>query len=184
MLKKLLDLDLQRFAEGGSGGEGAKSYSEEEYNKIVEETKKLKARVEELNANEKKLKDEAKAKLTEEEKKNQELAEREKEFNELKEKVLNADIKEQLLNEGTFTREEADKIISSKGDLPNLAKTLNELFKSKLETAKKEWQKEFIDSTDGVGGTTKDSGTESYASKKAKEMSGKKETDKVSWGDF
>ena len=176
----LLPLDLQYFAEGG---EGAKTYSEAEYNAILEEQKKLKARIDEMSANEKKHKEEMKNKMSEDEKKQKEQEEREQEFQALKEKVLNADIREQLLEKGTFTKEETDKIIKAKSDPIELAKTINNLFAEKLENAKKTWEKELVDNTKGVKGGSGDPSNESLASKKAKKISEKQEQ-AVKWGNF
>lgn len=174
----LLPLDLQYFADGGE-----KTYSEAEYNAILEEQKKLKARIDEMSANEKKHKEEMKNRMSEDEKKQKEQEEREQEFLALKERVLNADIREQLLENGTFTKEETDKIINAKANPVELAKTLNKLFAEKLDNAKKTWQQELVDKTQGVKGGAGDPNEESVASKKAKGF-GKKETSEVKWGNF
>lgn len=178
----LLPLDLQFFADGGNGNE-PKTYTEAEYNAMVEEQKKLKARIDELSANEKKHKEEMKNKMSEDEKKQKEQEEREQEFQALKEKVLNADIREQLLENGTFTKEETDKIINAKSDPVELAKTLNKLFAEKLDSAKKTWQQELVDKTKGINGGNGDPNEESVASKKAKNFK-KSNEEPIKWGNF
>lgn len=187
LLSFLLPLDLQTFAEGGEGGNGEapKTYTEAEYNSLVEEQKKLKARIDELSANEKKHKEELKAKMSEDEKRQKEQEDREREYQTLKEKVLNSEIREQLLEKGTFTKDETDKIISSKNSPVDLARTINEIFSSKLENAKKIWEKELINKTKGINGGGNGIGNEdSVASRKAKNYKAKDENEVIKWGNF
>lgn len=178
---ELLPLKIQLFAEGGNGsGNGnEKTFTE---NEVVEREKKLKARIDELSKIEKEYKQYKDSQLTEEEKRAKELQDRDNLIEQYRNQIENSELKEELLKDGTFTIEEANKIIQAKGNKGELAKILNSIVATKLVEAKKQWEQSLSDNSRGVGGGT-GNGKDSVAVQKAKSFN-KKTEDKVQWGNF
>lgn len=145
--KCLLPLNIQLFAEGdgNDGGTTQKTYSEEEYNK-------LKASFDKTSSELAEAKKQAKAKMSEDEKKAQEQEEVNKKLAEYESKFEDYALKEELLKGNVFTSEEIENIIKQKADKPTLLKTIMTLFNSKIENIKKEAVAEFMKSSD-VGGS-------------------------------
>ena len=162
--------NIQFFAEGDDGGTTPKTYSQEEVDKLNAEMAKYKARVDELSKNEKKYKDEIKAKLSEEEKKAQEQEEINKKLADYESKFEDFALKEELVKLNTFTSEEIESIVKEKGDKVALLKTIGTLVTAKLEKAKKDAIAEYMRSSDvsgsGGSGTKKgDKDVEAYIQK-------------------
>lgn len=162
--------NIQFFAEGDDGGTPPKTYSQEEVDKLNAEMAKYKARVDELSKNEKKYKDEIKAKLSEEEKKAQEQEEINKKLADYESKFEDFALKEELVKLNTFTSEEIESIVKEKGDKVALLKTIGTLVTTKLEKAKKDAIAEYMRSSDvsgsgGSGAKNGDKDVEAYIQK-------------------
>lgn len=85
----------------------AKTYTEDEYNK-------LKSALDKTNAENKKYKDEAKKKLSEDEQKQLELEEREKRYVEMETRLRKSELKASL--SGEFSTENVDKLVNALTD--------------------------------------------------------------------
>ena len=150
--QKFIPFNLQLFAEGedGNGGNGGgtpqpKTYSEEEYNK-------LKASFDKTSSELAEAKKQAKAKMSEDEKKAQEQDEINKRLAEYESKFEDYALKEELLKGNIFTNEEIEDVIKQKNDKPALLKKIVELFNSKVENIKKEAVADFMKSSNVGGG--------------------------------
>lgn len=143
--KQLITLNIQLFAEGENGQGGndnpPKTYSEEEYNK-------LKASFDKASSELAEAKKQAKAKMSEDEKKAQEQDEINKRLAEYESKFEDYALKEELMKGNVFTNEEIESIIKEKGDKPTLLKTIVTLFNGKIEQIKKDAIAEFMKSSD------------------------------------
>lgn len=160
--------NIQFFAEN-EGGEDPKTYSQEEVDKLNAEMAKYKARVDELSKNEKKYKDEIKAKMSEDEKKAQEQEEINKKLADYESRLEDFALKEELVKTNVFTSEEIESIVKEKGDNVALLKTIGGLVNAKIEKAKKDAVAEYMRSSDvsGSGGGAKngDKDVEAYIEK-------------------
>lgn len=146
--------NIQLFAEnepnndnGGNGGNDnpPKTYSQEEYNK-------LKASFDKASSEVADLKKQAKAKMSEEEKKAQEQDEINKKLADYESKFEDYALKEELMKGNVFTSEEIESIIKEKNDKPTLLKTMVSLFNKKVEDIKKQAVADFMKSSDVGGG--------------------------------
>ena len=153
--QKFIPLNIQLFAEndpnndnGGNGGGNPqpKTYSEEEYNK-------LKASFDKTSSELAEAKKQAKAKMSEDEKKAQEQDEINKRLADYESKFEDYALKEELMKGNVFTNEEIESIIKQKNDKPSLLKTVVELFNKKVEDIKKQAVADFMKSSDVGGGS-------------------------------
>lgn len=192
MKQKPLNLDLQFFADDGTEVSTTttetKSYSQEELDNVVNAQKskydKLKETYDKLSSEHASLKKKVNETLSEEQKKKEADELKDKEFQELQDKVLNYELKEKLLVDNVFTSDEASKIIANKNDFIALSDTIKEIFKSKLETAKKEWEVELMKKDTTPKGTSNTSGDDnlSLGAKMAKSLSKGVKEESVEWG--
>lgn len=176
--QNLIPLDLQLFGEepnGNDGGQGAepKMYSEAEYLKLKESFDKSASELA-------KLKKENQSRLSDEEKRKQQDEETKQQLESYKSQLEDINIEKELLK-GGMADDEIKKIIENKNDPIKLSTTIVEIFKAKVETIRKEVEKELLQKTKGVQGSGSDDGQESYASKRAKQQN---KVEPVKWGSF
>lgn len=157
MKKKFIPLNIQLFAEqepnnnvdnGGNGGNDnpPKTYSQEEYNR-------LKASFDKASSELAEAKKQAKAKMSEDEKKAQEQDEINKKLADYESKFEDYALKDELMKGNVFTSEEIESIIKEKNDKPTLLKTMVSLFNKKVEDIKKQAVADFMKSSDVGGGS-------------------------------
>lgn len=180
--QKLIPLNIQLFAENetnndnnGNGGSTndnqPKTYSEQEY-------LKLKASFDKTASELAEAKKQAKAKMSEDEKKAQEQDEINKKLADYESKFEDYALKDELMKGNVFTSEEIENIIKEKNDKPTLLKTMVSLFNKKVEDIKKEAIAEFMKSSDVSGGfggnnNTTDKDVQSYINSKKNDRTSK-----------
>lgn len=145
----LLPLNIQLFAdEGNDGGAGqgeTKTYSEGDYKKIQDEYAKMKAAFDKASSELAEEKKKTKAKMSEDEKKKADDDERQRQFEEMANKVKKFELKASLSK--TFEENEIDGIVEAivEGDTNKLAELISksqETYKKKVsDEAKKEFSK-------------------------------------------
>ena len=176
-----LPLNIQLFTEpneGGNGGEGGgtdpkpKTYTEEEYKKLKDSFDKSASELAELKKRERE-------RLTDEEKKLKEQEEKDAEYQSMKSRIEDYELKNQLIKDNTFTSEEADSIIKEKADSSKMLEVIVSLIKNKVEEAVKIAKADFMKSSDVDGSN---GGSDSFAAKKAK--GSKAENKPIKWGSF
>lgn len=171
-------LNLQFFAEDNPDGNPTpKVYTEEEYNK-------LKASFDKTSSDLAKMKKDLQSKLSEEEKKAKEIADREQHFKDMEERLANSEIKEALLENGVFNKDEVSKIIENKNDMKKLAVELSNIFKAKLENEKKKWLQELNDNSKTPGSKKNNSNESNYVIERARNFNNKNNDVEVQWGAF
>ena len=148
--KMKFPLNIQLFAEGdgeqGGNDNPPKTYSEQEY-------LKLKASFDKVSSEVADLKKQAKARLSEDEKKEQEQEEVNQKLAEYESKFEDYALKDELMKGNVFTSEEIESIIKEKHNKPTLLKTMVELFNKKVENIKKQAVADFMKSSDVGGGS-------------------------------
>ena len=172
-----LRLNIQQFAEdNGEGGAGApKTYSEEEYNKIQAELSKYKASFDKASSDLAEEKRKAKAKMTEDEKKAQEDAEKEAKFNEMAKELQKFKLKSSLGK--VFEGENLDNVVEAivSNDLNKVTEIIvktQEEFKTKTT---EELKQQFSKSSKIPGGVSSDDDSDDDVIKNlAKKQSSKK----------
>lgn len=134
-------LNIQLFAEdGNNGGQGATdttTYSKEEYDK-------LKASFDKTSSELANLKKEARAKLSEEEKRQKEQEEKDTRLKELEIKVLTSDMTNELMSSG-LEKSSISNIVEAykKGDMVNMAKVIATEISKQIEVVKKQAEENF-----------------------------------------
>ena len=171
-----LPLNIQLFAEPNEGGEGGgeptpKTYTEEEYKKLKDSFDKSASELAEFKKRERE-------RLTDEEKRVKEQEEKDAEYESMKSKIEDYELKNQLIKDNTFTSEEADSIIKEKADSSKMLGVIVSLINKKVEEAVKTAKADFMKSSDVDGSN----GEESYAVRKAKDS--KTESKPIQWGSF
>lgn len=172
-----LRLNIQQFAEdGGEGGADApKTYSEEEYNKIQAELSKYKASFDKASSELAEEKRKSKAKMTEDEKKAQEDAEKEAKFNEMAKELQKFKLKSSLGK--VFEGENLDNVVEAivDNDLNKVTEIIvktQEEFKTKTT---EELKQQFSKSSKIPGGVSSDDDNDDDVIKNlAKKQSSKK----------
>lgn len=178
--KRFIPLNIQLFAEndpnndnGGNGGgtddTPPKTYSEQEY-------LKLKASFDKASSELAEAKKQAKAKMSEDEKKAQEQDEINKKLADYESKFEDYALKEELMKGNVFTSEEIESIIKEKNDKPTLLKTMVSFFNKKVEDIKKQAVADFMKSSDvggGSGGNATDGDVQTYIDSKKNDRTSK-----------
>ena len=178
--KRFIPLNIQLFAEndpnndnGGNGGgtddTPPKTYSEQEY-------LKLKASFDKASSELAEAKKQAKAKMSEDEKKAQEQDEINKKLADYESKFEDYALKEELMKGNVFTSEEIESIIKEKNDKPTLLKTMVSFFNKKVEDIKKQAVADFMKSSDvggGAGGNATDGDVQTYIDSKKQDRTSK-----------
>lgn len=172
-----LRLNIQQFAEdGGEGGASApKTYSEEEYNKIQAELSKYKASFDKASSELAEEKRKSKAKMTEDEKKAQEDAEKEAKFNEMAKELQKFKLKSSLGK--VFEGENLDNVVEAivSNDLNKVTEIIvktQEEFKTKTTEELKQQFSKSSKIPGGVGGD--DDSDDDLIKNLAKKQSSKK----------
>lgn len=152
----LLPLNIQLFAESGEGGGDPnpnpnpnpqpKTYTEEEYNKLKASFDKTASEIAEL-------KKQLKAKQTDDEKKAEEEAEKEKQYNELVKQNKEMKIANKLATAG-YSEKDIQALSKPilEGDVDALCTVLSDLIKTKTEEITKAAQDQFNKSSKIPGG--------------------------------
>lgn len=156
MENKKINFNLQFFAEGEPNSDSNESNVDNQPTPAQDEVAKLKARLDELTKSEKKLKNQLKEKMTEDEKKASLEQETQQRFSDYESRLEDYELKESLLKDGVFTSEEANKIIENKKDTKSLIASISNLYKAKIEQAKKDAIAEYMRSSNIKGGTSTD----------------------------
>lgn len=184
---KLESLNIQLFAEGGEGETGTevpKTYTQEEMNKIIAERDKFKNTIDNLSKENAEYKRNAKNKLSEEEKKAQEDAEKEEMYAQILKD--NRQLKmTSILSQGGYSIEETNNLVELiiEADDTKIVDYLCKLKKDLTENITKSLQVEFSKNNHVPNGGNGLSEIESEASKRAKNYNTPKQTLKV-WGQF
>ena len=151
--KKLFPLDLQLFANDGLNDGGTnggtneippKTYSEDEYNKLLTEIEKQKREKDKYSKELADLKKKEKDKLTEEEKLIEEQKARDEELEKTRKELLTIKMSKELMNIG-FDEKTINTILESfsKGDGVEFAKTLSTHINILIENVRKEEKTKF-----------------------------------------
>lgn len=134
-------LNIQLFADDGeNGGQGATdttTYSKEEY-------ERLKASFDKTSSELANLKKEARAKLSEEEKRQKEQEEKDTRLKELEIKVLTSDMTNELMSSG-LEKSSISNIVEAykKGDMVEMAKVISTEISKQIEIVKKQAEENF-----------------------------------------
>ncbi len=151
MKKKFIPLNIQLFADGDGSDNGGnenttppKTYTQEEYDRIIAERDKYKKANDNLSSENAQYKKDAKNKLTEEEKKAQADKEKDDLLAETRKELLGMKMTKEFLVAG-FSDEQNSSIIEAynKGDGVEFAKLISKEIKVLIENAKKEAKEEF-----------------------------------------
>lgn len=167
MEKRLRLGGIQFFAEGeDSNGDDNKTIIDQ----LNAELSRYKSRIDEMSKNEKQYKEQLKAKMTEEEKRNQSQKEVEERIAEYERKIQNYELKETLVKSNCFTSEEIDSVIENVGDTNALLQKIGEFVQTKITNAKKEAIAEYMRESDvngqsGDGKTKVDADVLSYVNR-------------------
>lgn len=150
--KNLFPLNLQLFADGGEGGNGGgeppRTYSQEEYDKLMAEVNKYKTANDKLSSENAEHKRKAKEKLSEDEKKAQEQKEKEEQLLLAQQELLTIKMSKEFMTVG-FDEKTINEIVESfnKGDSVVFAKTLSTHIGKLIENVRKEEQIKFQQSS-------------------------------------
>lgn len=149
--KKFIPMNIQLFAEqepnndDGNGGNGTqKTYSQEEFDKLVAERDKYKKANDDLSKENADYKRKAKDKLSEEEKLAQAQKEKDEALANAQKELLSIKMSKEFMVAG-FDETSTNKIIDSfnKGDSVEFAKTLSQEIKNLVENARKQEKENF-----------------------------------------
>ena len=150
--KLLFPLNLQLFADDGgdNGGNGGqpKTYTQEEFDKLVAERDKFKKANDDLSKENANYKRQAKDKLSEEEKLAEERKEKDKILEETRKELLTIKMTKEFMNTG-FDEKTISSIIESfnSGDSVKFAKDLSTHIKALIDNVRKEEQTKFQQSS-------------------------------------
>lgn len=150
--KLLFPLNLQLFADDGgdNGGNGGqpKTYTQEEFDKLVAERDKFKKANDDLSKENANYKRQAKDKLSEEEKLAEERKEKDKILEETRKELLSIKMTKEFMNTG-FDEKTISSIIESfnSGDSVKFAKDLSTHIKALIDNVRKEEQTKFQQSS-------------------------------------
>ena len=146
--RNLLPLNIQLFAENedGNGGNGGtpKTYTQEEFDKLIAERDKYKKANDDLSKENANYKRQAKDKLSEEEKIKQAQEEKDKLLADTQKELLSIKVSKEFISAG-FDEKSTEAIIESfnKGDSVEFVKTLATHIKTLVENARKEEKENF-----------------------------------------
>ena len=150
--KLLFPLNLQLFADDGgdNGGNGGqpKTYTQEEFDKLIAERDKFKKANDDLSKENANYKRQAKDKLSEEEKLAEERKEKDKILEETRKELLSIKMTKEFMNTG-FDEKTISSIIESfnSGDSVKFAKDLSTHIKALIDNVRKEEQTKFQQSS-------------------------------------
>lgn len=141
--KRILPLNLQLFSEGGDP-EPPKTYTQEEYDKLLQEVEKQKKEKDKYSKELSDFKKKEKEKLTEEEKLIEEQKLKDEELSNTKKELLTIKMSKELMTIG-FDEKTITTILESynKGDGVEFAKTLSTNILTLIENVRKEEQTKF-----------------------------------------
>ena len=163
-LKKLFPLNLQLFADdggndnGGNGSETPKTYTQEEFDKLIAERDKYKKANDNLSKENADYKRKAKDKLSEEEKIAEEQKAKEEELANAKKELLSIKMSKEFMGVG-FDEKTINNILESfnSGDGVEFARALSKHINNLIENVRKEEKTKFQQSstTPPANGNTK-----------------------------
>ena len=149
--KNLLPLNIQMFAEnedvvdnGGGSEETPKTYSQEEYDKIIAERDKFKKSIDNLTKENADFKRKQKEKMSEEEKIAEDQKEKDRVLQETQKELLGLKLSKEFMIAG-FSEETTSLLIESftNNDSVEFVKTLSKEIKNLVENARKQEQESF-----------------------------------------
>lgn len=149
--RNLLPLNIQMFAEnedvvdnGGASEETPKTYSQEEYDKIIAERDKFKKSIDNLTKENADFKRKQKEKMSEEEKIAEAQKEKDRVLQETQKELLGLKLSKEFMVAG-FSEETTSSLVESfnNNDSVEFIKTLSKEIKNLVENARKQEQESF-----------------------------------------
>lgn len=149
--KNLLPLNIQMFAEnedvvnnGGASEDTPKTYSQEEYDKIIAERDKFKKSIDNLTKENADFKRKQKEKMSEEEKIAEAQKEKDRVLQETQKELLGLKLSKEFMIAG-FSEETTSSLVESftNNDSVEFVKTLSKEIKNLVENARKQEQESF-----------------------------------------